>query len=163
MIAANPLDIHWICKSVQSTFENWRKHWSNCLDVIDVREKDAEQVLEQSLIRRQLIICQCPQKICEILISMKAYPINAIIQHHTWRYDFLRKILRIDATPLQFLEIDATLFEDVDWIHGLVIGFDVKIEIELPCGDWLGELTIFIWESDADLDQLQAINVLLDP
>jgi hypothetical protein len=33
----------------------------------------------------------------------------------------------------------------------------------LPCGDWLGELTIFIWESDADLDQLQAINVLLDP
>jgi hypothetical protein len=85
---------------------------------------------------------------------MEAYPINTIIQYQAWLNYFLSKILWAYASPLQFLKVNATLFENVDWIHGLEIGIDVEVEVELPGGDGLWELPVFIRECDADLDQL---------
>lgn len=118
--------------------------------------------MEQSLVKGQLFICQCSQKICKILISMEAYPINTFIQYQAWLNYFLGKILWAYTSPLQFLKVNATLFEDVDWIHGLEIGINVEVEVELPCGDRLWELPVFIWERYADLNQLQTVDVLLN-
>jgi hypothetical protein len=93
---------------------------------------------------------------------MEAYPINTIIQYHAWLNYFLGKILWAYASPLQFLKVNAALFENVDWIHGLVIVFNVEVEIELPRGDGFWELPVFIRECDANLYQLETVYVLLD-
>lgn len=93
---------------------------------------------------------------------MEAYPINTIIQHYPWLDNFLCEILWAYTTSLQLLKIDATIFQYINRVHRLEICLYVKVKIELPCGDWFWKFAIFIRESNTDLNQLQAINVLLN-
>ena len=115
MIAAYTLDVHGICQSVQAaTFENRRQHRRYGLDIVNIWEENIQVVLEHLSVVGQEVICQCPQKICEILVPMKADPMHAVIQDHPRLYDFLCKIRWVYPPALQFLKIDSTLLEDVN-------------------------------------------------
>ena len=115
MIAAYTLDVHGICQSVQAaTFENRGQHRRYGLDIVNIWEENIQVVLEHLSVVGQEVICQCPQKICEILVPMKADPMHAVIQDHPRLYDFLCKIRWVYPPALQFLKIDSTLLEDVN-------------------------------------------------
>lgn len=119
MIVSYALNAHRVGQSVKAAAFKYRgKHWRNCLDIVYVGEKDIQVILEHLPVERQEIICQCPQKICEILVAMEADPMHAIIQHHPRLNNLLCKIYRVDAPALQFLEINPTFFEDVYGVHG---------------------------------------------
>ena len=55
---------------------------------------------------------------------------------------------------LETREIKATLFELVDGDFSFALRFDIPVKVELPRGDWLGQVTLIVAERDAQLDDL---------
>ena len=55
---------------------------------------------------------------------------------------------------LETVEVKAALFELVDGDFSFALRFDIPVEVELPRGDWLGQVTLIVTERDAELDDL---------
>ena len=55
---------------------------------------------------------------------------------------------------LKIVKIESTLFEFVDGYLSFALGVDIPIEVELPSGDGLGQVAIFVAERDTQLYDL---------
>ena len=63
---------------------------------------------------------------------------------------------------LEVVEVKAALFELVDGDLCLALGVNIPVEVELPRGDWLRQVSVLVAERDAQLDDFQLINTVLD-
>jgi len=55
---------------------------------------------------------------------------------------------------LKIVKIESTLFEFVDGYLSFALGVDIPVEVELPSGDGLGQVAIFVAERDTQLYDL---------
>ena len=93
---------------------------------------------------------------------MEAYPGQAVVQDETRRHGFFREVLRVDPMVLEAVEVKAALFKLNNGNFSFALCLNIPIEIELPGGDWLRQVAIFIAECNAQLYDLQLIDTVLD-
>ena len=90
---------------------------------------------------------------------MEAYPLCVLAQHQPARNQQLRKLIRHDPLARMPPEINPATPQQVYRVRAEHILAQVKVEVELPCAYFLGHVSVFVCEGEADLDDAQEVDV----
>ena len=96
------------------------------------------KVLFECLSRRwKILIHEDLDQEAKVLVSVEAYPRQAVVEHETGSHGFFRKILRIDPVVFETIKVESALFEFDNGHFCLTFRLYVPIKVKLPGGDRL--------------------------
>ena len=70
----------------------------------------------------------------EVLITVEAYPREAVVEHEAGSHGFFRKILRIDPMVFETIKVESALLQFDNGNLCLALCLYVPIKVKLPGG-----------------------------
>ena len=90
---------------------------------------------------------------------MEREPLDGIHEDESGGDHLLCKVAGVDALLLVLLELDAGVLQEVDRVLRVHVLGQVKLEVELPGGDALGQVALVVQERQTQLDDLEQVHV----
>lgn len=124
--------------------------------------QEIHQPLRQRAAREEL------HQVPEVVRAVERDPRHAVVADEPWRHHQLPEPLRVDAGLPIPIEVDALAAEELHRVVRVGVTRHVEIaEIELPDeggfgGSEAGEVAVGVGEGEADLDEVEAIDVGLE-
>ncbi|WCJ41883.1 hypothetical protein M5689_022722 [Euphorbia peplus] len=115
----------------------------------------------------QLPACQHLHQVAKIIGAMESDPADGFITDESGGHHELSEEGGVNAVFLISEEVNPLLGQEGDGIRGISVFREVKVlEVELPDeavgGAEVGEVTVGVGEGEADLDEVEGVNVAFE-
>mmetsp|Transcript_33411 Transcript_33411/g.68708 ORF Transcript_33411/g.68708 Transcript_33411/m.68708 type:complete len:223 (+) Transcript_33411:388-1056(+) len=132
------------------------------LNVVNGWEVNLEQFEKRFFILGQLLGCQHFEEIGIIIPRMKGNPSHSIIQHQPTDHQQFPKMQGINSPRGMILKRNPGCYQQINGILSEHVITQIKLEIELPAGASLGEISIFVRECQSELDDFEEVDVAFE-
>eukprot|EP00308_Calcidiscus_leptoporus_P025129 CAMPEP_0119376206 /NCGR_PEP_ID=MMETSP1334-20130426/39513_1 /TAXON_ID=127549 /ORGANISM="Calcidiscus leptoporus, Strain RCC1130" /LENGTH=341 /DNA_ID=CAMNT_0007394727 /DNA_START=40 /DNA_END=1065 /DNA_ORIENTATION=+ len=132
------------------------------LDVEDVRAEEQQLGEEVVLLGGQRLAREELHDVREIISRVESDPAHLIAQHDARAHQELREVRRLDPPFLVPTEVDARARKEIDRVLRVDVVVEGELEVELVRAHIWRELAVLIAQREAELDDLQEIDVATD-
>eukprot|EP00964_Phaeocystis_antarctica_P049726 scaffold28807_cov67-Phaeocystis_antarctica.AAC.18 len=148
------------------------------LDVVDLREVELELIEELVLLEGQRPAREHLEQVAEVVARVEGDPLDVVAQHDPRGDEQLRKVNRVDAALLVLRKVEAGALKAGQsvlagvraapparqgWCGGKQEAgggaLEGEFEVELKGADARGQLALLVTEGEANLDDLQKVDV----
>jgi hypothetical protein len=171
MASPNTLDTKLFSKLGQPTIQAataFATELHEVLDIVQHREEGFSEFQERFQGLRHVLPGEHPEQVAEVMPTVKSDPLDIVVEHDARRHHQHGEAGGVGALGRETLEVDSTAAEQVDGVTVARVAERVEAtEVELPDAGPAPraarrELAFLVGEDEAELDELEHVDVALE-